>query len=162
MQQPSIPIWVGASGEKRSLPMVAKHADAWHCFGDVNYVGHKSTLLDGMCEAAGRDPSTLLRSASISIEGSVDDARREIDAWREAGVGYLIAGWPSGGRAQVETFAPASWRVAHALSTAVTSARCAAAGCASRRARSSASFIHVPGALAACGMSAAKRFQSRS
>src|SRR4029453_17739177 len=47
VQQPSIPIWVGASGEKRSLPMVAKHADAWHCFGDVNYVGHKSTVLDG-------------------------------------------------------------------------------------------------------------------
>ena len=105
VQQPSIPIWVGASGEKRSLPMVAKHADAWHCFGDVNYVGHKSQLLDQMCDAAGRDPSTLLRSASISIEGSVDDARREIDAWQDAGIGYLIAGWPSGGRAQVETFA---------------------------------------------------------
>jgi hypothetical protein len=53
----------------------------------------------------GRDPSTLLRSVSLSIEGPIDDARREIDAWREAGVGYLIAGWPSGGRAQVETFA---------------------------------------------------------
>jgi alkanesulfonate monooxygenase SsuD/methylene tetrahydromethanopterin reductase-like flavin-dependent oxidoreductase (luciferase family) len=105
VQQPSIPIWVGASGEQRSLPMVAKHADAWHCFGDVSYVGKKSSRLDQMCEAAGRDPSTLLRSASLSIEGAVDDVRREIDAWHDAGIGYLIAGWPSGGRAQVEAFA---------------------------------------------------------
>jgi alkanesulfonate monooxygenase SsuD/methylene tetrahydromethanopterin reductase-like flavin-dependent oxidoreductase (luciferase family) len=105
VQQPSIPIWVGASGEKRSLPMVAKWADAWHCFGGVDYLAPKNQRLDAMCEAAGRDPSTLLRAASISIEGSVDDARREIDAWRDAGFGYLIAGWPSGGREQVESFA---------------------------------------------------------
>jgi alkanesulfonate monooxygenase SsuD/methylene tetrahydromethanopterin reductase-like flavin-dependent oxidoreductase (luciferase family) len=105
VQQPSIPIWVGASGEKRSLPMVAKWADAWHCFGGVDYLGPKNRVLDGMCDAAGRDPSTLLRAASISVEGPVDDARREIDAWRDAGFGYLIAGWPSGGRAQVESFA---------------------------------------------------------
>ena len=105
VQQPSIPIWVGASGEKRSLPMVAKWADAWHCFGGVDYLAPKNQRLDEMCEAAGRDPSTLLRAASISIEGPVDDARREIDAWREAGFGYLIAGWPSAGREQVEAFA---------------------------------------------------------
>ena len=84
--------------------MVAKWADAWHCFGGVDYLAPKNQRLDEMCEAAGRDPSTLLRAASISIEGSIDDIRREIDAWRDAGFGYLIAGWPSGGREQVEAF----------------------------------------------------------
>ena len=98
-------VWVGASGEKRSLPMVAKYADAWHCFGGVDYLAPKNRVVDGLCEAADRDPSTLLRAASVSIEGLVDDTRREIDAWREAGFGYLIAGWPSTGREQVETFA---------------------------------------------------------
>jgi alkanesulfonate monooxygenase SsuD/methylene tetrahydromethanopterin reductase-like flavin-dependent oxidoreductase (luciferase family) len=48
-----------------------------------------------------------LRSASLSLEGSVDDARAQIDAWRAAGFGYLIVGWPSGGREQIEEFARA-------------------------------------------------------
>src|SRR5262249_6486437 len=80
VQQPSIPIWVGASGEKRSLPMVAQWADAWHCFGGVDYLAPKSRRLDELCEAAGRDPSTLLRAASISIEGTLDAARPRLAA----------------------------------------------------------------------------------
>lgn len=105
VQSPHPPIWVGAMGERRSLPMVAKYADAWHSFGGLAEASRKSRLLDELCEREGRDPSTLLRAASLSIEASVDDARREIDAWRDAGFGYLIAGWPSTGRAQVEEFA---------------------------------------------------------
>ena len=86
---------------------MARYADAWHAFGDVDTLGPKSQRLSAMCDDAGRDPATLLRSASLSIEGSVDDARAQIDAWRDAGFGYLIVGWPSGGRAQVEEFARA-------------------------------------------------------
>ncbi len=106
VQQPSIPIWVGASGRKRSLPLVARHADAWHSFGDVGSLTKQSAFLDQCCEEAGRDPATLLRSASISLEGPLDDVRSQIDAWRDAGFGYLIAGWPSEGRTAVEAFAP--------------------------------------------------------
>jgi alkanesulfonate monooxygenase SsuD/methylene tetrahydromethanopterin reductase-like flavin-dependent oxidoreductase (luciferase family) len=104
--QDPLPIWVGAAGEKRSLPMVAKYADAWHCFGDVERLSQKSKLLDELCAREERDPSTLLRAASISLEGSVDDVRGEIDAWRAAGFGYLISGWPSAGRPKIEEFAP--------------------------------------------------------
>src|SRR5215211_7492562 len=106
VQQPSIPIWVGASGAKRSLPLVAKYADAWHCFGDVAYVSQKSQRLDELCGREGRDPATLLRAASLSLD-SIDEARRAIDAWRDAGIGYLIAGWPGAGRPQIEDFARA-------------------------------------------------------
>ncbi|GMU78627.1 MAG: LLM class F420-dependent oxidoreductase [Acidimicrobiia bacterium] len=109
VQQPSIPIWVGAAGERRSLPLVARYADAWHSFGDLAFVSKKSALLDELCAREGRDPSTLLRSASLSIEGSLDDIRSEIDAWRAGGIGYLVAGWPSGGRAKVEEFAGLLW-----------------------------------------------------
>ena len=86
--------------------MVAKHADAWHSFGDVEYLSKQSAYLDTLCDEVGRDPSTLLRSASISLEGDLDDIRRQIDAWQAAGFGYLIAGWPPEGRAKVEAFAP--------------------------------------------------------
>jgi alkanesulfonate monooxygenase SsuD/methylene tetrahydromethanopterin reductase-like flavin-dependent oxidoreductase (luciferase family) len=106
VQQPSIPIWVGAAGRKRSLPLVARHADAWHSFGDVEALTPLSALLDRLCEEAGRDPATLLRAASVSLEADVDDVRREIDAWSAAGFGYLVAGWPSGGRGKVEELAP--------------------------------------------------------
>jgi alkanesulfonate monooxygenase SsuD/methylene tetrahydromethanopterin reductase-like flavin-dependent oxidoreductase (luciferase family) len=105
--QSPLPIWVGASGEQRSLPLVARYADAWHCFGDLATLAPKSARLSAMCEEAGRDPATLLRSASISIEGSLDDVRSEVDAWRDAGFGYLIVGWPSGGRDTVAEFASA-------------------------------------------------------
>ena len=71
-----------------------------------NHLGG-SQRLTAMCEDAGRDPSSLLRSASLSIEGTIDEARAQIDAWRAAGFGYLIVGWPSGGREQVEAFASA-------------------------------------------------------
>ena len=103
--QDPLPIWVGASGEKRSLPMVAKYADAWHCFGGVKELSAKSALLDELCKREERDPSTVLRSASLSLEGSLDDVRRKVDQWRDAGFGYLIAGWPSGGRETIEAFA---------------------------------------------------------
>ena len=33
VQQPHPPIWIGASGEKRMMPIAARYADVWHCFG---------------------------------------------------------------------------------------------------------------------------------
>lgn len=105
--QDPLPIWVGASGEKRSLPMVAKYADAWHCFGGVKDLSRKSALLDELCKKEGRDPSSVLRSASLSLDGPLDDVRRKVDQWRDAGFGYLIAGWPGEGRAPIEAFANA-------------------------------------------------------
>ena len=31
--------------------------------------------------------------------------REEVDQWTDAGFGYLVCGWPAGGREQVEAFA---------------------------------------------------------
>ena len=60
-----------------------------------------------MAEAAGRDPATIIRAASLSLEGDADTIARKIDAWRDAGFGYLVCGWPSEGRAPIEAFASA-------------------------------------------------------
>src|SRR3954447_8030457 len=30
---PPPPIWIGASGEKRMMPIASRYADVWHCFG---------------------------------------------------------------------------------------------------------------------------------
>jgi F420-dependent oxidoreductase-like protein len=105
VQQPHPPIWIGASGEKRMMPIAARYADVWHCFGPPKYLGPKSERLSGMAETAGRDPSDVLRAASLSLDDDLDDLASTIDEWRDAGFGYLVCGWPGAGKSRVEEFA---------------------------------------------------------
>ena len=51
----SIPILVGGSGEKKTLRSVARYADAWHAFGDVERFKRKIGILEEHCAAVGRD-----------------------------------------------------------------------------------------------------------
>ncbi len=104
VQQPHPPIWVGASGEERMLPLTARYADAWHAFGDVAAMSRKSKLLDEFAARDGRDPASILRAASLDLSQPWDEARRQADALRDVGFGYLVCGWPSEGRARVEEF----------------------------------------------------------
>ena len=105
VQRPHPPIWIGASGEKRMLPIVARYADAWHCFGPVEHIAAKSQRLSAMAEQAGRDPAAIMRAASLSLEDDLDKIAKDIDAWQAAGFEYLYCGWPAQGRARVEEFA---------------------------------------------------------
>jgi alkanesulfonate monooxygenase SsuD/methylene tetrahydromethanopterin reductase-like flavin-dependent oxidoreductase (luciferase family) len=105
VQQPHPPLWIGASGEKRMMPIAAKYADAWHSWGSPESMGEKSQRLSAMAEKAGRDPGEILRASSLSIEDDLDDIARNIDAWEAAGFGYLVCGWPGEGRGPVEAFA---------------------------------------------------------
>jgi len=104
VQQPRPPIWIGASGERKMLPLVAKHADAWHSFGSIADLTRKSRLLDELAEKEGRDPASILRAGSLDLSQSWDDVRRYADQLREAGFGYAICGWPSEGRARLDEF----------------------------------------------------------
>ncbi|HEX7658083.1 MAG TPA: LLM class F420-dependent oxidoreductase [Pseudonocardiaceae bacterium] len=61
-----IPVLIGGGGEKKTLPMVARHADIWHCIGDLETLRHKSAVLDENCAAIGRDPGEIERSAGVS------------------------------------------------------------------------------------------------
>jgi len=105
VQQPHPPIWIGASGEKRMMPIAARYADVWHCFGPPSYLTAKSSRLSAMAEAAGRDPATIRRAASLSIEADLDGVARLVDEWEAAGFDYLVCMWPSEGQALVERFA---------------------------------------------------------
>jgi F420-dependent oxidoreductase-like protein len=105
VQQPHPPIWIGASGERRMMPIAARYADVWHCFGGPDELAAKSQRLDRMAEDAGRDPSQIRRAASLSLDDDDDAVARHIDAWRAAGFDTLLCGWPGAGRARIETFA---------------------------------------------------------
>ena len=104
VQQPRPPIWIGGSGPRRTLPLVARYADAWHSFGSPNSLREASERIDQLAVEAGRDPSDILRAASLSLD-DVDTARKFAGRWRDAGYGYLVCGWPGEGAALVERFA---------------------------------------------------------
>jgi F420-dependent oxidoreductase-like protein len=105
VQQPHPPIWIGASGEKRMMPIASRYADVWHCFGPPGYLAKKSGRLSDLAEAAGRDPRSIRRAASLSIEADVDGVARLVEEWEAAGFEYLVCGWPAEGRGLVEEFA---------------------------------------------------------
>jgi F420-dependent oxidoreductase-like protein len=57
--QERIPILVGGSGEKRTLRLVARYADACNLFGDTDTVRHKVEVLHRHCAEVGRDPAAV-------------------------------------------------------------------------------------------------------
>ncbi len=63
-----IPVLVGGGGEKKTLRIVAQHADIWHGFGSAETIAHKHHVLDDWCRRVGRDPQQIERSAEV--EGS--------------------------------------------------------------------------------------------
>lgn len=82
-QRPHPPIVIGGTGEKRTLRIVAQHADEWNAHGiTVEAFLAKRSILETHCEAIGRDPATIRHSvAGPCVIGETDDAvRRGIDA----------------------------------------------------------------------------------
>ena len=83
--QAKLPICIGGSGEKRTLPLVARYADHWN-FGTaakdpIAELRHKRAILEEHCGRIGRDPaeitiSALLFGPALSIEELVDLAHR--------------------------------------------------------------------------------------
>ena len=57
--QDRIPLLVGGSGERRTLRLVARYADACNLFGDAATVRRKVAALHGHCAEVGRDPSEI-------------------------------------------------------------------------------------------------------
>ena len=65
-----IPVLIGGGGEKKTLRLVAKHADIWHTFGDAATVERKAGILRQHCADVGRDPSEIEISAGVGATPS--------------------------------------------------------------------------------------------
>lgn len=104
VQQPRPPIWIGGTGPKRTLPLVARYADVWHAWGSPSSLQEANDRIDQLATEAGRDPAAIMRASSLSLD-DLDTARKHAAKWRDAGCGYLVCGWPEGGRKQIEAFA---------------------------------------------------------
>ncbi len=56
VQQPRPSLMIGGSGERKTLRLVARYGDACNLFGgDPELIRHKLEVLEGHCEAEGRD-----------------------------------------------------------------------------------------------------------
>lgn len=81
VQRPHPPIHVGGAGERRTLPLVARHADVWNCpTYALAELPTKLAVLRQECRRIGRDPATLRISeeavmALAATRGEVDQAR---------------------------------------------------------------------------------------
>jgi alkanesulfonate monooxygenase SsuD/methylene tetrahydromethanopterin reductase-like flavin-dependent oxidoreductase (luciferase family) len=103
VQRPHPPIWIGGSGPKRTLPLVARYADVWHTWGTPKSLEEANRRIDELATEAGRDPKAILRATSLSLD-DLDTARKHAGKWRDAGYDYLVCGWPGAGEAQIERF----------------------------------------------------------
>jgi len=60
-----IPLLVGGNGERVSLRLAARYADACNVRCDLDAFHRKMALIDGYCRDAGRDPSAVERTVLI-------------------------------------------------------------------------------------------------
>jgi F420-dependent oxidoreductase-like protein len=120
IQKPSPPILVGGSGERKTLKIVAKYANACNLFGSTETVRKKLDILKEHCRSVGRDYDSILKTklAAIIIDdnsemvknkirqtfrgipeeqikefviyGTPEDVSRQIEMLKEVGIQYLI------------------------------------------------------------------------
>ena len=107
-----IPILVGGSGERKTLRLVAQHADGCNVFGDVQRSRHLMDVLDRHCEAVGRDPSEITRTRMglAIVAPAHEEAMRRLDALKRTGIPeerlrtLVLAGDPDGVGEQTQAF----------------------------------------------------------
>jgi alkanesulfonate monooxygenase SsuD/methylene tetrahydromethanopterin reductase-like flavin-dependent oxidoreductase (luciferase family) len=82
--QAHLPICIGGSGPQVTLRLVARYADMNNVGGSVESVRRKEAILLEHCEAVGRDPAEIERTASIGTVFIRDDRAEAERLFREA------------------------------------------------------------------------------
>lgn len=115
-------ILLGGTGEKRTLPLVARFADEWNgVFVSAQRWAELNTLLDTLMDKQGRERTSVRRSAMVGcvfgkddasyrrkiakgiyggdmtrpgvVAGTASEIAEKIDAYREAGAERLLLQW---------------------------------------------------------------------
>jgi F420-dependent oxidoreductase-like protein len=89
IQQPRPTLLIGGSGEKKTLKLVAKYADACNLFGgEPEAITHKLDVLKGHCDNEGRDYAEIEKTIIYSGNplDDVDAFLAEMDAMSKLGI----------------------------------------------------------------------------
>lgn len=88
--QSRLPLWVGGTGEKRTLQLAAQYADGWNAaYLPPAEFRRLNKVLDDWCQALDRDPTTIKRGVNLmfhmSPDGNTDAAAATIaEQWGDA------------------------------------------------------------------------------
>ncbi len=105
VQKPHPPVWIGGSGERKTLRVVAEHADVWNAPSAAVDVGRLSAVLDRHCDDVGRDPKEIRRSVQFRVEEGVGTALEQAQAYVDLGVTDLVFYVRTGGAREAEELA---------------------------------------------------------
>jgi F420-dependent oxidoreductase-like protein len=98
VQRPRPTILVGGSGERKTLRLVARYADACNLFApDPATVAHKLEVLDRHCDLESRDPAAIERTI-LGFAAPLEDPDgflRQMEEYAGLGIG-LVALMPTG------------------------------------------------------------------
>ena len=109
VSRPRPRVLVGGSGERKTLRLVARYADACNLFpSSVEEVRHKLAVLDRHCADVGRDPAEVTRTifAATTPSTDPDGFLAEARTWAGLGISELWTGAP------LDTVDPAAWAAA--------------------------------------------------
>ncbi len=119
VQDPHPPIWIGGTGEKRTLRLVARYADAWNGLGPIAMLQQRIEVLKQHCNDAGRrfEDITLTAGAAMipdaiydryiernserqglppeelrqrTIGGAAEDMKAAVQAYADAGFEHVV------------------------------------------------------------------------
>jgi F420-dependent oxidoreductase-like protein len=102
LSKPHPPILIGGGGERKTLLLVAKHADACNLFGQIGLdaVREKLDVLKRHCDSVGRDYAQIEKTAldSINVAPGQNTSRDVIHRCKEladAGIQQVIFNMPN-------------------------------------------------------------------
>jgi len=92
LSKPHPPVLVGGSGERKTLRLVARYANACNLFGDPATVKHKLEVLRGHCEAEGRDYDEIEKTVlfPMNLGAGAGPVVDQLGAFAEVGVQTVI------------------------------------------------------------------------
>jgi F420-dependent oxidoreductase-like protein len=84
------PVWVGGGGERVTLGIAARHADATNWQVGLDAFVHKSKVLQEHCEREGRDFDSIVRTHGPDCR--LFDTERDLHAWLDSPGGGQLWG----------------------------------------------------------------------
>ena len=82
VQKPHPPIWIGSTGKKRMIKIIAKYADGWDMSGTrtIDEFNQKIIELKIACRQVGRNPREI--ETSMRIAGTIEECNRQIREYK--------------------------------------------------------------------------------